>query len=149
MRRLRLRQLLRRSHPAFAFRRPHSSAPFLRRSRGPHASPFSPHPSSLFKPLYGCKTHEHADVIVTVNGEIYNYEETKKTMGEHHVWNTASDCEVIAHLYEDHGEDCVSKASPLTVWPHARARVWWELRLLGSCAWRNSPPPDRGLAGSS
>jgi asparagine synthase (glutamine-hydrolysing) len=59
-------------------------------------------PTSGDQPLYnGSK-----NIVVAVNGEIYNHEALKKSMKEHD-YHTHSDCEVIAHLYEDVGEEVV------------------------------------------
>ncbi|KAJ0964964.1 hypothetical protein J5N97_026102 [Dioscorea zingiberensis] len=41
-----------------------------------------------------------------VNGEIYNHEELRKGLPGHN-FRTGSDCDVIAHLYEEHGENFV------------------------------------------
>ncbi|KAK3193102.1 hypothetical protein Dsin_024412 [Dipteronia sinensis] len=43
---------------------------------------------------------------VPVNGEIYNHEELRKRM-VNHKFRTGSDCDVIAHLYEEYGENFV------------------------------------------
>lgn len=62
-------------------------------------------PASGDQPLY----NESKDIVVTVNGEIYNYEELKALTKRPHTYHTQSDCEVIAHLYEEMGEEVVSK----------------------------------------
>uniref|UniRef100_A0A0E0LA79 Asparagine synthetase [glutamine-hydrolyzing] n=1 Tax=Oryza punctata TaxID=4537 RepID=A0A0E0LA79_ORYPU len=59
-------------------------------------------PTSGDQPLY----NEEKSVVVTVNGEIYNHEELKANL-KSHKFQTASDCEVIAHLYEEYGEEFV------------------------------------------
>ncbi|KAK8928388.1 Asparagine synthetase [glutamine-hydrolyzing] 2 [Platanthera zijinensis] len=59
-------------------------------------------PASGDQPLY----NEDKSIVVTINGEIYNHEELKTKLTSHQ-FRTASDCEVIAHLYEDYGEDFV------------------------------------------
>ncbi|GAU31705.1 hypothetical protein TSUD_215060 [Trifolium subterraneum] len=59
-------------------------------------------PASGDQPLF----NEDKSVIVTVNGEIYNHEEIRKKLS-HHTFRTGSDCDVIAHLYEEYGEDFV------------------------------------------
>ncbi|KAJ4786810.1 Asparagine synthetase [glutamine-hydrolyzing] [Rhynchospora pubera] len=59
-------------------------------------------PASGDQPLY----NEDKSIIVTVNGEIYNHEELRKKL-PNHKFRTGSDCEVIAHLYEEHGEGFV------------------------------------------
>jgi asparagine synthase (glutamine-hydrolysing) len=60
-------------------------------------------PASGDQPLY----NDTKDIVVAANGEIYNHEALRKTMKPHE-YHTQSDCEVIAHLYEDVGEEVVS-----------------------------------------
>uniref|UniRef100_A0A1S3Y0F4 Asparagine synthetase [glutamine-hydrolyzing] 1-like n=1 Tax=Nicotiana tabacum TaxID=4097 RepID=A0A1S3Y0F4_TOBAC len=43
---------------------------------------------------------------LSVNGEIYNHEQLRKQL-PNHKFRTGSDCDVIAHLYEEHREDFV------------------------------------------
>ncbi|XP_039003967.1 asparagine synthetase [glutamine-hydrolyzing] 3-like [Hibiscus syriacus] len=59
-------------------------------------------PASGDQPLY----NEDKSVVVTVNGEIYNHNQLKEKLNSHQ-FRTGSDCEVIAHLYEEYGEDFV------------------------------------------
>ncbi|KAH1225922.1 Asparagine synthetase [glutamine-hydrolyzing] 2 [Glycine max] len=59
-------------------------------------------PASGDQPLF----NEDKTVVVTVNGEIYNHEELRKQL-PNHTFRTGSDCDVIAHLYEEHGENFV------------------------------------------
>ncbi|TXG60675.1 hypothetical protein EZV62_015248 [Acer yangbiense] len=59
-------------------------------------------PTSGDQPLY----NEDKTVVVTVNGEIYNHKELREKL-KNHQFRTGSDCEVIAHLYEEYGEDFV------------------------------------------
>ena len=52
--------------------------------------------------------NEDRSVVVVLNGEIYNYKELREELRSRgHVFSTDGDTEVIAHLYEDHGKDCV------------------------------------------
>ncbi|XP_048504536.1 asparagine synthetase [glutamine-hydrolyzing] 1 isoform X2 [Beta vulgaris subsp. vulgaris] len=60
-------------------------------------------PGSGDQPLY----NENKTIVVTVNGEIYNHEELRKRL-PNHKFRTKSDCNVIAHLYEEHGENFIN-----------------------------------------
>lgn len=52
--------------------------------------------------------NEDSTVAVICNGEIYNHVELRAALESRgHRFRTHSDCETIAHLYEEHGEDCV------------------------------------------
>ncbi|KAK9279723.1 hypothetical protein L1049_013405 [Liquidambar formosana] len=55
--------------------------------------------------VLGCSDDSRAK-RVRVNGEIYNHEELRKRL-PNHKFRTGSDCDVIAHLYEEYGEDFV------------------------------------------
>jgi asparagine synthase (glutamine-hydrolysing) len=64
--------------------------------------------------------NEDGSVQVVFNGEIYNYRELARDLVERgHVLSTTSDTEVIVHLWEDYGPDCVQHLSgmfTLAVW---------------------------------
>lgn len=57
-----------------------------------------------WQPLY----NEDSTVAVICNGEVYNHVELRAALESRgHKFRTHSDCETIAHLYEEHGEECV------------------------------------------
>ena len=51
--------------------------------------------------------NEDRTVHVVCNGEIYNQSALADDLSAEHTLATKSDVEVISHLYEDHGDDCV------------------------------------------
>jgi len=54
--------------------------------------------------------NEDKSVSIVFNGEIYNFKELRQELLQRgHSFYTHSDTEVIVHLYEDMGSDCVSK----------------------------------------
>lgn len=62
--------------------------------------------SSGHQPL----ANEDGTVWIVFNGEIYNYRELRSfLLSKGHVFKTHSDTEVIVHLYEEFGPDCVQK----------------------------------------
>src|SRR5829696_6785470 len=58
------------------------------------------------QPIY----NEDRTVAVVLNGEIYNYRELRdELIARGHTLTTHGDTEVIAHLYEEYGVDCVER----------------------------------------
>jgi asparagine synthase (glutamine-hydrolysing) len=52
--------------------------------------------------------NEDKNLVLVFNGEIYNYIELKaKLENLGHVFSTNSDAEVVLHLFEEKGEDCI------------------------------------------
>lgn len=55
-------------------------------------------------------SNEDGSVRIVFNGEIYNYQGLRRELiAKGHVFKTKTDTEVIVHLYEEHGFDCVQK----------------------------------------
>lgn len=56
------------------------------------------------QPIY----NEDRSIVVVLNGEIYNFDQLRRELrGRGHRFATEGDTEVIVHLYEEHGVDCV------------------------------------------
>lgn len=54
--------------------------------------------------------NEDENLVITFNGEIYNYQELKKDLIKHgHIFKTNTDTEVIIHGYEEYGDAIVTK----------------------------------------
>jgi len=73
-------------------------------------------------------TNEDETVWITFNGEIYNYQHLRaRLIAKGHVFKTQSDTEVIIHLYEELGPDCVRELRgmfALAIWDSRRQRLF-------------------------
>jgi asparagine synthase (glutamine-hydrolysing) len=76
------------------------------------------------QPIY----NEDGSIVVVLNGEIYNYAELRQELlRAGHKLATNGDTEVIAHLYEEHGVDCVSRLQGMfcfALWDSRRQRLF-------------------------
>ncbi|HET7026184.1 MAG TPA: asparagine synthase (glutamine-hydrolyzing) [Candidatus Limnocylindrales bacterium] len=72
-------------------------------------------------------TNERGDVVVSLNGEIYNYVELRVELERRgHTLRTHGDTETIAHLYEDEGDAFVDRLRgmfAIALWDAARHRL--------------------------
>ena len=70
---------------------------------------------------------EDGSVAVVVNGEIYNHQALRSELeARGHQLATRSDCEVVAHLYEEHGLDAFRRLNGifgLALWDDRRRRL--------------------------
>jgi len=72
--------------------------------------------------------NEGGNIRVVFNGEIYNYRELKRELqGLGHVFSSHSDTEVIIHLYEEEGPECVRRLRGMfafAVWDDKRRSLF-------------------------
>jgi asparagine synthase (glutamine-hydrolysing) len=72
-------------------------------------------------------TNEDGSLHLVVNGEIYNYIDLRADLqARGHVFKSHSDSEVILHLYEEYGDDCVQRLDgmfALALWDAPRRRL--------------------------
>jgi len=71
---------------------------------------------------------ENGRYVVVLNGEIYNYIELRQMLIRNgHVFKTDSDTEVIVHLFEEKGAECVSVLNGMfafTVWDNLKQELF-------------------------
>ena len=71
--------------------------------------------------------NEDGSVMITFNGEIYNFTELRKELEEKgHVFRCRSDTEVIIHLYEEMGPECVKRLRGMfafAIWDENKQRL--------------------------
>jgi asparagine synthase (glutamine-hydrolysing) len=79
--------------------------------------------------------NEDGSLWIVFNGEIFNYVELRRELdGRGHRFATRSDTEVILHLFEDFGEDCVSRLNgqwAFAIWDAKRRRLFLSRDRLG------------------
>ena len=72
-------------------------------------------------------SNEDNTLWMVCNGEIYNFRELRKELsGQGHVFRTGSDSEVIIHLYEQYGDDCVTHLDGMfgfALWDSTRKKL--------------------------
>jgi asparagine synthase (glutamine-hydrolysing) len=73
-------------------------------------------------------TNEDETIWIVFNGEIYNFQELRERLiAKGHVFRNRSDTEVIIHLYEEHGVDCVKYLRGMfafAIWDQRRRRLF-------------------------
>jgi asparagine synthase (glutamine-hydrolysing) len=80
-------------------------------------------------------SNEDETIWVLLNGEIYNFQEIKTELeGKGHRFQTRSDTEVIAHGYEEFGENCFERFSgmfSIAIWDERKKRLLLARDRLG------------------
>ncbi|MEK7646904.1 MAG: asparagine synthase (glutamine-hydrolyzing) [Patescibacteria group bacterium] len=74
------------------------------------------------------------NLIVVFNGEIYNFQDIKKELGDFYCFNTSSDTEVILAAYLKWGHDCVKKLSGIfafAIWDTKRRELFMARDQIG------------------
>ncbi len=78
---------------------------------------------------------ESGDLCITFNGEIFNYVELREElMRRGHRFRTRSDTEVLLHLYEEKGEDCVHDLNgqwAFAIWDRRRKSLFLSRDRVG------------------
>lgn len=96
-----------------------------------------------WQPLY----NEDQSIGMVANGEIYNFVELRKGLeARGHRFRTGSDCETIAHLYEDYGDDFVHHLRGMfacAVWDTRRKRLVIARDRMGEKPLSIVETPDR------
>jgi len=73
-------------------------------------------------------TNEDETIWIVFNGEIYNFHELRdRLLAKGHIFRSRSDTEVIIHLYEDLGVDCVDELRGMfafAIWDSKRQRLF-------------------------
>ena len=72
-------------------------------------------------------SNEDGSIWVVLNGEIYNYRQLRNELERRgHQFATSTDTEVIVHLYEERGDDCVHALRGMfafAIWDERRQRL--------------------------
>src|SRR5437660_7224645 len=78
---------------------------------------------------------EGGSLWITFNGEIFNYVELREELvRKGHRFATRSDTEVILHLYQDEGEECVHRLNgqwAFAIWDTKRSELFLSRDRLG------------------
>ena len=73
-------------------------------------------------------SNENKQIWIVFNGEIYNYKDLKAELEmKGHKFNSNTDTEVIIHLYEEYGRDCVTKLNGMfafAIWDESKKEMF-------------------------
>lgn len=96
-------------------------------------------------------SNEDGTIYITHNGEIYNFQELRQHLAQRHVFKTRSDTEVILHLYEELGIECLYELRGMfafAIWDARAKRLFCARDRLGKKPFVYRDEPDRFLFAS-
>jgi len=96
-------------------------------------------------------SNEDGTVWIAYNGEVYNFRQLRAQYLSAHEFKTASDTEVILHLYEEFGEDCLDHLRGMfafAIWDKPRRKLFLARDRFGIKPLYYAETP-RGLAFAS
>src|SRR5215475_13049899 len=97
--------------------------------------------------------NEDESLWIVFNGEIFNYIELRAELEPRgHRFRTSSDTEVILHLYEEFGPECLEKLNgqfAIAIWDRQRRRLFLARDRLGVRSWFYAPTSDNAHVFSS
>lgn len=97
-------------------------------------------------------SNENGTVWIVFNGEIYNYQDLRvELVKKGHAFASQTDTEVIVHLYEEYGADCVLKLRgmfALAIWDENNGTLFLARDRVGIKPLYYWIGPDRFLFGS-
>lgn len=80
-------------------------------------------------------SNEDGTIWITYNGEVYNFLELRgELLRQGHVFKTRTDTEVIVHLYEQYGTECLKHLNGMfafSIWDENRQRLFLARDRLG------------------
>lgn len=79
-------------------------------------------------------SNEQKNLWLVFNGEIYNYKELRQKLGKKHRFISQTDSEVVVHLYEDYGVDCLKYLRGMfafAIWDKIQNRLFIARDRLG------------------
>jgi asparagine synthase (glutamine-hydrolysing) len=96
--------------------------------------------------------NEDLSLWIIFNGEIFNYIELRKELEEKgHHFRTQSDTEVIVHLYDEYGENCLSKLNgqfAFSIWDKNKQEIFLARDRVGIRPLYYHATPDLFVFGS-